>query len=295
LLLHMSHLPIAERYMSPSILLFGATSIPGFNLARLFPETIRPFVPPNSKSPWSALNLEDPAWLKALFSTHVAPLLIYCHAVCDVPKCEAGPDWAYEINVNHIRRLLDTLPDATRLVYVSSDHVFGGDGTYNEESKPCPISVYGQTRVEAERLVLQREHSLVLRIGLAIGPSHNGRTGHMDWLVYRHQRHLPITIIEDEFRSAVWADDLVARIMQLAQSDETGLRHIAATQAVSRVELAEYLAQHLGIDLVFNVASRQQQAAPHLGRVELATIYQGELCEPLPSVVGFVGDNSLIE
>jgi hypothetical protein len=41
----------------------------------------------------------------------------------------------------------------------------------------------------------------------------------------------------------------------------------------------------LGIDTVFKIASRHQQPAPHLGRVELATIYQGELYQLLASVV----------
>lgn len=271
--------------MPPPILLFGATSLSGFNLARLFPQNIQPFVPPNSQNSWPALNLENPAWLKALFSAQQPQLLIYCHAICDVGKCETAPDWAHAINVGHIHRLIATLPDAVRLVYVSSDHVFGGNGAYDEEATPCPISVYGTTRVEAESLVLKRDRSLVLRPGLAIGPSHNGRTGHLDWLAYRHRRHLPITIIADEFRSAVWVDDLAARIMQLAQSDATGLRHIAATQAVSRVELAAYLAQHLGIDPAFKIASRHQQPAPHLGRVELTTAYRGERYQPLPSVL----------
>jgi dTDP-4-dehydrorhamnose reductase len=271
--------------MSHPILVFGATSMPGFALARLFPQNVQPFVPPKSRSPWPALNLEDPAWLEALFSAREPRLLIYCHAVCDVSKCENAPDWAYEINVHHIQRLLDILPNATRLVYVSSDHVFGGNDSYSEESAPCPISVYGRTRVEAENLVLKRQRSLVLRSGLAIGPSHNGRTGHSDWLAYRHRRHLPITIVEDEFRSAVWVDDLAVRIMLLARSEETGLRHIAATRAVSRVELARYLAQHMRIKLTFKTASRHQQTAPHLGRVELTTIYHGRQHRPLPSVL----------
>ena len=271
--------------MSPTILLFGATSLPGYNLARIFPKIMQPFAPPKSKSPWPTLNLEDPAWLKALFSASTPQLLIYCHAVCDVGKCEATPDWAREINVGHIHRLLDTLPDTTRLVYISSDHVFGGNGTYNEESLPCPISFYGQTRVEAEQLILQRANSLVLRAPLAIGPSHNGRTGHLDWLAYRHRRGLPITIIDDEFRSAVWVDDLAARIMNLAQSEETNLRHITATRAVCRLELANFLAQRLNIAPALKIASRHQQPAPHLGRVELATVYKGDLGQALPSIL----------
>jgi dTDP-4-dehydrorhamnose reductase len=274
-----------EAHTPPAALLFGATSISGFTLARLFPHAIEPFVPPHSKSTWPALHLEDNTWLKALFSQRRPPLLIYCHAVCDVSKCQAAPDWARAINVSHVQRLLAALPDSTRLVYISSDHVFGGNGTYSESSPPCPISVYGQTRVEAEQLVFERDRSLVLRTSLAIGPSHNGRTGHADWMAYRHRRQLPITIIEDEFRSAVWANDLATRIMEFAHSDETGLRHIAATRAVSRVELAQYIARSLAITPTFKFASRHQQPAPHLGSVELTTHYTGALHHPLTSVV----------
>ena len=54
-------------------------------------------------------------------------VLIYAHAVCDVPKCEAAPEWARALNVGHVERVLSALPVKTRLVYLSSDHVFGGD------------------------------------------------------------------------------------------------------------------------------------------------------------------------
>jgi len=47
--------------MRASTLLFGATSIVGFNLARSFPETILPFVTPGSRAQalreWPVLNL----------------------------------------------------------------------------------------------------------------------------------------------------------------------------------------------------------------------------------------------
>ena len=271
--------------MSASGLLFGATSISGFALAQRFSDLLQPYVPPNSRGSWPSLNLEEPAWLRSLFAERAPELLIYCHAVCDVSKCEETPAWADEINVQHVRRLVETLPETTRLVYVSADHVFGGNGCYDEESEVCPISVYGNTRVQAEALIRSREGSLVVRTGLAIGPSHNGRSGHADWLAYRHAKQLPITIINDEVRTAVRADDMAERIMRLAQSQETGVRHICATRAVSRVHLAEYLGGQFGIDLVFPTASRHQQPAPHLGRVELKTVYKGQLHEPLPCVL----------
>lgn len=275
--------------MNHSILLFGATSILGFNLARLFPETVVPFISPGntseSVSQWAVLQLENPEWLERIFALYPATMLLYCHAVCDVPKCEADPDWAHEINVQHLRRVMEALPEHTRLVYVSSDHVFGGDGKYDEHSHPCPISVYGRTRVDAEELVLGRHQSLVIRTGLAIGASPNGRTGHLDWLRYRTQRNLPITIVEDEFRSVVWVTDLSGHIMKLALSTETGIRHVSATRAVSRVQLANYLMSLVGEPPNFRCESRQQRPVPHLGRVELSSVYRDALSRPLASVL----------
>jgi len=280
------------------ILLFGATSILGFNLAKLFSDTVIPFTSPGNKMPivqqWSVLNLEDPSWIKGIFDQYHPKLLLYCHAVCDVPKCEANPEWAYEINVRHLQRVLRAMPEQTRLIYISSDHVFGGDGTYDEDSAPCPISVYGRTRVEAERLALEKPQALVIRTGLAIGPSPNGRTGHLDWLRYRTQRQLPVTIVEDEFRSVVWVKNLAVRVMELANSQETGVRHIAATRAVSRVELAQYLLKQLGLKVRFRCESRHQRPTPHLGHVELTSTYQDELSAPLQDVVDSQ-DTSLLE
>jgi dTDP-4-dehydrorhamnose reductase len=132
---------------------------------------------------------------------------------------------------------------------------------------------------------LKRHRSLVIRTGLAIGASPNGRTGHLDWLWYRTQHNLPITIIDDEYRSVVWVTDLAARIIQLAQSPETGIRHISATRAVSRVELANFLLSGLGEPANFRCKSRHQQPAPHLGRVELISIYEDTLSHPLASVL----------
>ncbi|HWH75913.1 MAG TPA: sugar nucleotide-binding protein [Candidatus Binatus sp.] len=275
--------------MTPRTLLFGATSILGFSLARQFSATVVPFITRANRAlsirQWPVLNLEDPVWPATIFRQYKPDLLLYCHAVCDVPRCEAAPDWAREVNITYLARAIAALPATTRLVYVSSDHVFGGDGSYDEESLPCPISVYGRTRVVAEELVMNRPGSLIIRVGLPIGPSPNGRTGHWDWLRYRIRRNLPVTIVHDEYRSVVWADELATRVMRLAESSESGIRHVSATRAVSRVDLANHLLSIFGEPATYESESRHQRSAPHIGRVELASRYRGALFEPLASVL----------
>ena len=73
--------------------------------------------------------------------------------------------------------------------------------------------------------------------------------------------------------------------MELAGSQETGVRHISATRAVSRIELAHYLLTRLGLEAHFHYESRHDRPAPHLGRVDLMSTYRDEWATPLPSVI----------
>lgn len=235
---------------------------------------------------WLRINVEDPTDWTVL--TERAPkTLLYCAGVCDVKRCDANPEFAWAVNHGGVQAMLDALPDDTRLVVCSSDHVFAGRKAAYVESTPTePISVYGRTRVASEALVAHRRpDALIVRVALTIGPSLNGRTGHMDWLRYRHKRGLAMTIIEDEHRAAVWASDAGQRIMALADSDTAGIRHLAATRCSARPELAAHLCEQLDIDPAFHTAPRSDLNHPHLGHIDLQTEHSDALSRPLRAVV----------
>ncbi len=233
------------------------------------------------------IDLDDERAVIELFAACQPALVIHCAGVCDVDDCERSPEFAYAVNVEATRFLVAHAPRSTRVVYLSSDHVFGAgdDGPYDEDARPRPISVYGRTRVAAEELVLARPGALVVRSSLWIGPSATGRIGHLDWLRSRHQRQLPMTVVADEVRSAVWADDAGRRVWALAATEITGLRHVTATRAVARPELATYVNARFEIGARFAVMRRSDRTSPHIGNVELATRFTDPLAAPLPSVV----------
>jgi dTDP-4-dehydrorhamnose reductase len=270
--------------------LFGAGSMLGWSIWRERPIEVAGFCNASTRTLpdgiTGAIDLDDGAAVAALFAAARPDLVINCAGVCDVETCERSPEFAWAVNVEGTRQLVEHAPPATRIVHCSSDHVFGGDhGPYHEDSPTAPISVYGQTRVAAEALVLARPGTLVVRAGLWIGPSATGRIGHLDWLRHRHRRGLPMTVVVDEHRTAVWAADAARRVWELARSDVTGIRHLTATRAVSRPELASYLDQRFAIGARFATEARADRRTPHLGHVELATRYRDPLAAPLPSVV----------
>jgi dTDP-4-dehydrorhamnose reductase len=274
--------------------LFGAGSMLGWSIWLARPGAVTGFCNASPRrlpaGVTRSIDLDDGDAVRALFAAERPALVINCAGVCDVETCERSPDFAWAVNVEGTRQLVEHAPPETRIVHCSSDHVFGGgEAPYDEASPPAPISVYGQTRVAAEALVLARPGTVVVRAGLWIGPSATGRIGHLDWLRHRHQRGLPMTVVGDEVRSAVWAEDAARRVWAIARSGVTGIRHVTATRAVSRPELAAYLDRRFAIGAYFAIEARADRRTPHLGRVELTTRYRDELAAPLPSVVPVVG------
>ena len=91
--------------------------------------------------------------------------------------------------------------------------------------------------------------------------------------------------MRDEVRSVVWAEDLAARVLELAASDTTGVRHVVAERPTSRADLADHLNRRYAIGAAYQLESRRDRPYPHLGRVELRTTHHDQLATPLPAVV----------
>jgi dTDP-4-dehydrorhamnose reductase len=272
------------------VFLFGATSMLGWSILRAAERPVTAFCNGHTRTPPAGvergIDLDDPLAMYELFAAERPALIIHCAGVCDVEKCEQSPEFAYSVNVDGTQLLIDHAPREARIVYCSSDHVFSGDtGPYDEEAPTDPVSVYGRTRVAAERLIAARPNSLIVRAGLWIGPSATGRNGHLDWLRYRHRRRLPMTVVADELRSAMWAEDAARRVWELAHAEVTGIRHLVADRVVARPELAAYLAAQHAIGARIDVEYRRDRRTPHLGRVELVTRYTDALARPLPPVI----------
>jgi len=290
-LLRVTNSERCDNAPSMAVFVFGASSMVGWSILRgggsdaigFCNASTRPLPAGVSRG----IDLDDPAAVRELFARERPALIINCAGVCDVGTCEASPEFAHSVNVDGTRILHEQAPRGTRIVYLSSDHVFSGDtgGPYDEDSPPDPISVYGRTRVAAEHITLTHPNTLVIRSGLWIGPSANGRLGHLDWLRDRHRRGLPMTVVSDEHRSAVWAEDAARRVWQLARSGLTGIRHVVATRIVSRPELARFLVERFAIGAAFALESRRERKTPHLGNVALTTRHRDALASPLPSVV----------
>lgn len=125
-------------------------------------------------------------------------------AVVGAPACDRNPQLATETNLNAITDLLTLINPEQKIVFPNTNSGYGtkDNSQYCTEESPLePISLYGRLKVEAERSVLSRKNSIVLRLATVFGVSPRMR---IDLLVndftYRAMRDGYIVLFEKDFK-----------------------------------------------------------------------------------------------
>lgn len=103
-----------------------------------------------------------------------ADWIIPLAAIVGAPACNADQTAAKSLNLHAIRLLLELRSPAQRILYptTNSGYGIGEPGKFCTEETPLrPISLYGRTKVEAERAVLDAGNSLTFRLATVFGLS----------------------------------------------------------------------------------------------------------------------------
>ncbi len=188
------------------------------------------------------LDLTDFPAVQSLFRRQPPQLLIHCAAVSDSPTCQANPALAHKLNVEVTATLAD-LAAAVPLIFFSSDLVFDGQaGNYDESAPVNPLSVYGETKVAAEKLVLANPHHIVIRTSLNGGQSPGGDRGFNEQMRRAWQAGQPLELFTDEFRCPIPAEVTARATWELAAQNRPGLFHVAGSERLSRWQLGQLLA-----------------------------------------------------
>ena len=99
------------------------------------------------------LNILDRINLYELINLYSPDILINLAALTNVDLCEEKPDLAEEVNTVGVKNLCELF--SGKIIQISTDYVFSGEkGPYSEEDKVRPISVYGATKLKAEKIIM---------------------------------------------------------------------------------------------------------------------------------------------
>ena len=181
--------------------------------------------------------------------------IVNCAAISNATSVEADAMRAEKINVA-LPRLLAQLSThlGARLLHVSTDMVFDGQSEqpYRSTDMPAPTNLYGQTKLMAEREVLEHnpEDPVVLRIPILMGNSPGGQRSLHEKLIAAIQAGKKPKLFCDEMRQPCSASNVAEVLLELTERrDLHGLFHWAGSETLSRFEIGQRILKHFGLPL----------------------------------------------
>jgi len=99
-------------------------------------------------------------------------VVFHLAGISGMPACASNPHSAETINVESTRKLVNLLSDNQILINASTTSFYGySDEICDELTLPDPISIYGKTKYEAEKIVQEKINSCSLRFATVFGVS----------------------------------------------------------------------------------------------------------------------------
>jgi dTDP-4-dehydrorhamnose reductase len=206
---------------------------------------------PDSGFTREQVSVSDPDALDALLSGLRPAIVFNCAAYNAVDKAEAEKDLAYAVNAEGPANVARACArHRIRLVHFSTNFVFDGtlDRPYLESDPPSPISVYGASKLEGERRVLDLlPNALVIRTAALFGDRGSAIKGGSfpDRIISRAKRGEALRVVADQKVNPTYTADLAPVALELGESELRGVVHVVAAGCAgwdefARAALAEF-------------------------------------------------------
>jgi len=208
--------------------------------------------PVTSGYTYAEMNILDPENVRQVLKQYRPDAIIHTAAMTNVDTCEEERALAYALNVEAVRTLVNLCESLQiQLVHLSTDFIFdGASGPYKEEAESNPLSYYGQTKVEAERLLQHSTaHWVILRTILVYGiVSDMSRSNIVLWAKGALEKGQPLNIVNDQWRMPTLAEDLAEICLLAVEKSAQGIYNASGKDMMSVSELVARVADYFKLD-----------------------------------------------
>ena len=257
--------------MKKKLLLIGGASLVGsaiidefkndYDIHLTFNQT-----PVNYNFSQTKLNLlDDRNQISSVITNFNPDVVVNTVAYPNVDFCETHHDEANLLHVSITNDLVSICGDIScPLVYFSTDAVFDGIKSikYTEDDDVSPLSYYGKTKLEAEKILLEINSNIVLRTTVVY--DWHIRSRFTNWVLKNLQQGNKVTAFTDQTNTPTLASDISHSLFCLLDQNHSGLFHCAGKTCLSRYDFAIKLADYFGYDtkLIIPTISKNTQLAP---------------------------------
>ena len=198
--------------------------------------------------------------LLKIFEQVSPDVVIHTAAMSKPDICETHREDCLKNNVEVTRYLLEAsryFP--VHFIHLSTDFIFGENGPHREDDTPSPLNFYGESKLLAEKLILQTELATsIVRPVFIYGPMLPlGRSSFIQWVQQKLLTGEKIKVVTDQQRTPTYVQDLCEAITTILTFKKTGVYHIAGKDILSPYNMAITVAKvlDLNVELIEPVTS----------------------------------------
>ncbi|MCB9196189.1 MAG: dTDP-4-dehydrorhamnose reductase [Flavobacteriales bacterium] len=202
---------------------------------------------------YESLDITNNQAVNEIFDRFKPDVVINTAAMTNVDACEVDKENCWKINVDAVGFLFEASKKYnSHFIHLSTDFVFDGmKGPYKETDEPAPLSYYGESKYASELLLINSDYKnwAIARTIIVYGTGENmSRSNIVLWAKGALEQGNPLTIVDDQFRSPTWADDLAKGCWLIAEKNAKGIYHLSGKDQMSIIELVKRVAEFYGID-----------------------------------------------
>ena len=149
--------------------------------------------------------------------------IINCAAYTAVDKAEDDTELCARLNADGPANIAATAKKiGARLIHVSTDYVFHGDGTrpYREDDPTDPTGVYGLTKRDGEnRALAENDATYIVRTAWLYGQYGNNFVATMLRLMKEKEN---LSVVDDQRGTPTWAADLARTLIAFINAEKEG-------------------------------------------------------------------------
>jgi len=209
-------------------------------------------------------NITDNCQLTAALAD--ADLVVNCAAYTNVDKAESEEELAYKVNAEAVENLgVFAAANGIRVIHISTDFVFDGmlDRPYTEDDPTSPVNVYGQSKLEGEkRLINTGARSCIIRVQWTYG--HHGTNFIKKLLEFAKTRD-SLKVVDDQTGAPTATTEAALAICRIAGMEDDfpqGIYHFAAAGFATRYQTAQFIITNSGLDTEVTPCSSSEFPSP---------------------------------
>lgn len=198
------------------------------------------------------LDITNPLEVERIIAKYEPYAVINTAAMTNVDQCESDKENCDLLNIKAVEYLIKSCTKyKVYLTHLSTDFVFDGEaGPYKEDDEANPLSYYGRTKWEAEKLIMHStlDYSILRTIIVYGVAAKMSRSNIVLWAKSALEKGDNIKVVNDQFRMPTLAEDLANACILAIDKRAKGIYHISGKDYMSVIEMVKRIAKFYNLD-----------------------------------------------